>query len=101
MFSNKTRQDSIQKMQQEELDLLIIGGGITGAGVAVQSAASGIKTGLIEMQDFAEGTSSRSTKLVHGGIRYLLPHTSQNQIQCFCQSMREKEQQPSICSRSK
>ncbi len=71
MFSNKTRQDSIQKMQQEELDLLIIGGGITGAGVAVQSAASGIKTGLIEMQDFAEGTSSRSTKLVHGGIRYL------------------------------
>lgn len=44
-------------MQQEELDLLIIGGGITGAGVAVQSAASGIKTGLIEMQDFAEGTS--------------------------------------------
>ena len=58
-------------MQQEELDLLIIGGGITGAGVAVQSAASGIKTGLIEMQDFAEGTSSRSTKLVHGGIRYL------------------------------
>uniref|UniRef100_A0ACD6BAR6 Alpha-Glycerophosphate Oxidase n=3 Tax=Lactobacillales TaxID=186826 RepID=A0ACD6BAR6_STRSP len=71
MFSNKTRQDSIQKMQQEELDLLIIGGGITGAGVAVQAAASGIKTGLIEMQDFAEGTSSRSTKLVHGGIRYL------------------------------
>ena len=99
MFSNKTRQDSIQKMQQEELDLLIIGGGITGAGVAVQSAASGIKTGLIEMQDFAEGTSSRSTKLVHGGIRYL--KTSQNQIQCFCQSMRAKEQQPSICSRSK
>lgn len=42
-------------MQQEELDLLIIGGGITGAGVAVQAAASGIKTGLIEMQDFAEG----------------------------------------------
>jgi len=58
-------------MQHEKLDLLIIGGGITGAGVALQAAASGIKTGLIEMQDFAEGTSSRSTKLVHGGIRYL------------------------------
>lgn len=58
-------------MEQETLDLLIIGGGITGAGVALQAAASGIKTGLIEMQDFAEGTSSRSTKLVHGGIRYL------------------------------
>lgn len=71
MFSKKTRQDNINHMKQEELDLLIIGGGITGAGVAIQAAASGIKTGLIEMQDFAEGTSSRSTKLVHGGIRYL------------------------------
>ncbi len=71
MFSRGTRQENIEKMQQEELDLLIIGGGITGAGVALQAAASGIKTGLIEMQDFAEGTSSRSTKLVHGGIRYL------------------------------
>ncbi|WP_412459292.1 type 1 glycerol-3-phosphate oxidase [Aerococcus urinaehominis] len=58
-------------MQERELDLLIIGGGITGAGVALQAAASGLETGLIEMQDFAEGTSSRSTKLVHGGIRYL------------------------------
>lgn len=71
MFSRGTREESIKKMQQEKLDLLIIGGGITGAGVALQAAASGIKTGLIEMQDFAEGTSSRSTKLVHGGIRYL------------------------------
>ncbi|MBO0461580.1 type 1 glycerol-3-phosphate oxidase [Enterococcus sp. DIV1298c] len=71
MFSRKTRQANIDHMKQEELDLLIIGGGITGAGVAIQAAASGIKTGLIEMQDFAEGTSSRSTKLVHGGIRYL------------------------------
>ena len=50
---------------------MIIGGGITGAGVALQAAASGMETGLIEMQDFAEGTSSRSTKLVHGGLRYL------------------------------
>lgn len=70
-FSIKTRQSSIEKMKSEELDLLIIGGGITGAGVALQASAAGMKTGLIEMQDFAEGTSSRSTKLVHGGIRYL------------------------------
>lgn len=70
-FSIKTRAASIEKMQQDTLDLLIIGGGITGAGVAIQASASGMKTGLIEMQDFAEGTSSRSTKLVHGGIRYL------------------------------
>ena len=70
-FSKSTRQDNLDKMAKDTLDLLIIGGGITGAGVALQAAASGIKTGLIEMQDFSEGTSSRSTKLVHGGIRYL------------------------------
>ena len=104
-FSKKTRELSIQKMQERTLDLLIIGGGITGAGVALQAAASGLDTGLIEMQDFAEGTSSRSTKLVHGGLRYLkqfdvevvsdtvseravvqqiAPHIP-NQIQCSCQ----------------
>lgn len=70
-FSKTTRTKSIAALKNEEMDLLIIGGGITGAGVAIQAAAAGMKTGLIEMQDFAEGTSSRSTKLVHGGIRYL------------------------------
>ncbi|WP_284119778.1 type 1 glycerol-3-phosphate oxidase [Streptococcus canis] len=70
-FSRETRRLALQKMQERDLDLLIIGGGITGAGVALQAAASGLETGLIEMQDFAEGTSSRSTKLVHGGLRYL------------------------------
>lgn len=70
-FSKETRRLAIEKMQDRQLELLIIGGGITGAGVALQAAASGMETGLIEMQDFAEGTSSRSTKLVHGGLRYL------------------------------
>lgn len=70
-FSKETRRLALQKMQERDLDLLIIGGGITGVGVALQAAASGLDTGLIEMQDFAEGTSSRSTKLVHGGLRYL------------------------------
>ena len=72
VFSNETRKQTIHQLKHTELDLLIVGGGITGAGVAIQAAASGIKTGLIEMQDFAEGTSSRSTKLVHGGILNLL-----------------------------
>lgn len=71
VFSYKTRNKEIDNVQNEEMDVLVIGGGITGAGVAVQAAASGMKTALVEMQDFAEGTSSRSTKLVHGGIRYL------------------------------
>lgn len=55
----------------EEIDLLIIGGGITGAGIALDAATRGLSVALVEMQDFASGTSSRSTKLVHGGLRYL------------------------------
>ena len=70
-FSATSRKQDIERLKNEELDLLTIGGGITGAGVAIQASAMGLKNGLIEMQDFAEGTSSRSTKLVHGGIRYL------------------------------
>lgn len=70
-FSYQNRPAMLTTLQNEMFDLVIIGGGITGAGVAVQAAASGLKTALIEMQDFSEGTSSRSTKLVHGGIRYL------------------------------
>ncbi|MBI5974942.1 glycerol-3-phosphate dehydrogenase/oxidase [Staphylococcus canis] len=60
-----------QKMQQGEYDVVIIGGGITGAGIALDASARGMKVALVEMQDFAQGTSSRSTKLVHGGLRYL------------------------------
>ncbi|MCC5894240.1 MAG: FAD-dependent oxidoreductase [Alkalibacterium sp.] len=70
-FSAQTRKENIKKLSTEELDVLIIGGGITGAGLALQSAARGMKVGLVEMQDFAGGTSSRSSKLVHGGLRYL------------------------------
>ncbi|MBM7711192.1 type 1 glycerol-3-phosphate oxidase [Enterococcus xiangfangensis] len=71
MFSFRERTKLIQKLSEQTFDLVIIGGGITGAGVALQAAASGLSVALLEMQDFAEGTSSRSTKLVHGGIRYL------------------------------
>ncbi|MGO8950606.1 MAG: glycerol-3-phosphate dehydrogenase/oxidase [Ktedonobacterales bacterium] len=58
-------------MASTPLDVLVIGGGITGAGIALDAVARGYRTGLIERSDFASGTSSRSTKLVHGGIRYL------------------------------
>ncbi|MFD1472414.1 FAD-dependent oxidoreductase [Companilactobacillus mishanensis] len=70
-FSIKDRKDEIEKLKTKRLDLLIVGGGITGAGVALQASAVGMKTALIDMQDFGGGTSSRSTRLVHGGIRYL------------------------------
>nr|WP_239533990.1 FAD-dependent oxidoreductase [Thalassobacillus pellis] len=58
-------------MSSEQVDVLIIGGGITGAGLALDAASRGMRTAVVEMQDFAAGTSSRSTKLVHGGLRYL------------------------------
>jgi len=70
-FSAHSREIVLDKMMQLNLDLLVIGGGITGAGIALDAQTRGIDTGLIEMQDFAAGTSSRSTKLVHGGLRYL------------------------------
>ncbi|SFE01419.1 glycerol-3-phosphate dehydrogenase [Paenibacillus catalpae] len=65
------REKQLGSMFGQEFDLLIIGGGITGAGIALDAATRGLKTALVEMQDFAAGTSSRSTKLVHGGLRYL------------------------------
>ena len=67
----KNRDTIIYKLQNTEYDVLIIGGGITGAGVAREAAMRGLKVGLVEMQDFAAGTSSRSSKLAHGGLRYL------------------------------
>jgi glycerol-3-phosphate dehydrogenase len=57
--------------KQTEWDILIIGGGATGLGACVDAASRGFKTLLIEQSDFAKGTSSRSTKLIHGGVRYL------------------------------
>ncbi len=63
---------SIEKLNEtDEWDVIIIGGGATGLGVAVDAASRGFSTLLLEQSDFAKGTSSRSTKLVHGGVRYL------------------------------
>jgi len=70
-FSGASRRVWKQRMAQTRYDVLVIGGGITGAGIALDAATRGLKTALVEMQDFAAGTSSRSTKLVHGGLRYL------------------------------
>lgn len=71
MFSAKNRSQIIEKLQKETFDILVIGGGITGAGIALDAAGRGLKVALVEKQDFAAGTSSRSTKLIHGGLRYL------------------------------
>jgi glycerol-3-phosphate dehydrogenase len=70
-FTVKERSRLQTELAGKQLDLLVIGGGITGAGIALDAQSRGIETVVIEMQDFAAGTSSRSTKLVHGGLRYL------------------------------
>lgn len=70
-FSALKRSEILEAMQAEKQDVLIIGGGITGVGTAWDASRRGLKTALVEMNDFAWGTSSRSTKLVHGGLRYL------------------------------
>lgn len=70
-WTYKTRQAIIKRLQEKKYDVVVIGGGITGAGVAREAILRGLKVALVEMQDFAAGTSSRSSKLAHGGIRYL------------------------------
>jgi glycerol-3-phosphate dehydrogenase len=65
------RERAVEALQHERFDLVVIGGGITGAGVALDAASRGYSAALVEKADFASGTSSRSSKLVHGGLRYL------------------------------
>lgn len=71
MFSSAQRESFIETLDAYSFDVLVIGGGITGAGIALDAVSRGLSVALIDMQDFAAGTSSRSTKLVHGGLRYL------------------------------
>lgn len=70
-FSYRERTENISEINQETFDLVIVGGGITGAGIARDASSRGMKVALVEAKDFAGGTSSRSSKLIHGGIRYL------------------------------
>lgn len=70
-FSNKDRSETHKHLTSAHFDVLVIGGGITGAGIALDAASRGLKVALVEKGDFASGTSSKSTKLIHGGLRYL------------------------------
>src|SRR5450755_4315513 len=65
------RAEGVRRLAAEPFDVVVIGGGITGVGVALDAASRGLKTALVEKSDFASGTSSKSSKLVHGGLRYL------------------------------
>ena len=65
------RADALAALERDTYDLVVVGGGITGAGVALDAASRGYSVALLERTDFAAGTSSRSSKLIHGGLRYL------------------------------
>src|SRR6056297_606382 len=82
------REELIQNLQDQDgyWDVLIIGGGATGLGVAVEAQARGYRTLLLEQHDFAKGTSSRSTKLVHGGVRYL----QQGNVSLVLEALKER-----------
>ena len=81
------RRQALEAACAGELDLLVIGGGITGAGAALDAATRGLRVALVEARDFAAGTSSASSKLIHGGLRYL----EMGDIGLVREALRERE----------
>src|SRR6478672_7814771 len=81
------RSDSLRKLAAGPLDVLVIGGGITGTGAALDAATRGLRVGLVEARDFAAGTSGASSKLIHGGLRYL----EMGDIGLVREALRERE----------
>ena len=71
MLSPSQRNSDIEELKSREFDILVIGGGVVGSGIALDAASRGLSVALVESDDFAAGTSSRSSKLIHGGLRYL------------------------------
>jgi len=71
VLNPEQRNADIEKLKSHEFDILVIGGGVVGSGIALDAAARGLSVALVESDDFAAGTSSRSSKLIHGGLRYL------------------------------
>lgn len=90
-----SREEMINKLKDnEEFDLLIVGGGATGAGLSVDAATRGLKVAMVERDDFSSGTSSRSTKLVHGGVRYLqkaIMELDYEQYALVCEALHERK----------
>ncbi|MEP6624214.1 MAG: glycerol-3-phosphate dehydrogenase/oxidase [Acidimicrobiia bacterium] len=81
------RADALARLESEAFDVLVVGGGITGCGVALDAASRGLRTALVERDDFASGTSSKSSKLVHGGLRYL----QQREIRLVYDALHERQ----------
>jgi len=86
-MSRLIREEQLQELKKEQIwDVLVIGGGASGLGVALDAVSRGLKVALLEKYDFGKGTSSRSTKLVHGGVRYL----EQGNISLVKEALRER-----------
>jgi glycerol-3-phosphate dehydrogenase len=81
------RVDALRRLADDPFDVLVVGGGVTGAGVALDAASRGLRTALVERDDFASGTSSKSSKLAHGGLRYL----QQGEIALVYQALHERQ----------
>jgi glycerol-3-phosphate dehydrogenase len=81
------RAQALRRLAEQPFDVLVVGGGVTGCGVALDAAARGLRTALVERRDFAWGTSSRSSKLVHGGLRYL----QQGDLGLVAEALRERQ----------
>ena len=81
-----SRSETIANLTTDDLDILVIGGGIVGAGIARDAAMRGLRVGLAEQSDFASGTSGKSSRLLHGGLRYL----AQGRVGLVYQASREK-----------
>lgn len=77
----------LDHLEHDEVDVLVIGGGITGVGVAIDTAARGLTTALVEASDFAAGTRRSRRKLVHGGLRYL----QQGDVRLVYEALRERK----------
>ncbi len=81
------RSGALRRLASDRFDVLVVGGGVTGAGVALDAASRGLRTALVERDDFASGTSSKSSKLVHGGLRYL----QQGDVRLVYQALAERQ----------
>jgi len=86
-FSNHTRQANIESFKKKKFDVLVLGAGITGCGIALDAALRGLSVALIDKGDFGGGTSSRSSKLIHGGLRYL----EKKQFKLVMEAVRERD----------
>jgi len=87
------RSEAFARLGRQQFDVLVVGGGATGTGIALEAASRGLSTALLERHDFSSGTSSRSTKLVHGGVRYLeqaVKHADRSQFHLVREALRER-----------